>query len=62
VWKALEKTSGEYFYKFVRLPVQGAAVGQKREVTMAIRSVETVALDRPLPLLSEESVRVEVAP
>ncbi len=71
LWKALEKTSGEYLFKFVRLRGQGAAVGQKREVTMAIRSPETGALDRPLPskptrtpreLLSEESLGLEVAP
>ncbi|MEQ9501321.1 MAG: hypothetical protein RIT81_30915 [Deltaproteobacteria bacterium] len=50
LWKALEKTEGAYFYKFVSLRGEGAVVGQKREVTMAIRSPETGALDRRLPI------------
>ncbi len=71
LWKALEKTSGDYVDKFVQLRGDGAMVGQRREVTMAIRSPETGALDRPVTIgedetpramLSEESIRLEFEP
>ncbi len=71
LWKALEKTSGEYVDKFVQLRGDGAVVGQKREVTMAIRSPETGAVDRhltvgegetPRAVLAKKAIRVEFKP
>ncbi|MEQ8280414.1 MAG: hypothetical protein RKU31_42475 [Deltaproteobacteria bacterium] len=71
LWKALEKTSGDYVDKFVQLRGEGAAAEQKREVTMAIRSPGTGALDRPLTVgegetpravLAKKAIRVEFEP